>query len=116
MRLRQSRTTLLLLRRLARGLAEHPSGIRIDLADTARALGLGAGTGRNAPITRTIERACMFGLARRPAEDRLEIRTHLPRLNPRQLQRLPDVLQRTHEAWVRQHPLPAAGPDGPRAA
>jgi hypothetical protein len=110
-------STLLLLRRLARGLAEHPAGIRIDLAETARALGLGAGRGRNAPIMRTVERACMFGLARRPSVDRLEVRTHLPRLNARQLQRLPEVLQRTHDAWSGEHHPPSStGPHGPRAA
>lgn len=108
-------STLLLLRRFARGLEEHPAGFRVPAAETARALGLGAGTGRNAPLARTIDRACTFGLARRTAPDALEVRTHLPRLNPRQLHRLPGVLRDAHDHWLLRH-APDVPPDGPRAA
>ncbi len=104
-------STLLLLRRFARGLDEHAAGFRVSLADTGRALGLGAGTGRGAPVNRTIDRACTFGLARRTHADVLEVRSHLPKLAPRQLERLPAVLRRAH----RDHLLHAA-PDLPPAA
>jgi hypothetical protein len=87
----------------------------VSTADTARALGLGAGTGRNAPLTRTLDRACTFGLVRRTAPDAVDVRTHLPRLNARQLHRLPDVLRDAHDRWLTQH-APDVPPSGPRVA
>jgi len=108
-------SALLLLRRFARGLEEHPAGFRADLADTARALGLGAGTGRQSQIVRTIDRACMFGTMRRAAPDELEVRTHLPRLTRRQLERLPEVVRRSHDSWLA-HPANGAPVPPPDAA
>ena len=54
-----------------------PEGFQVSLSDTARAIGLGAGTGRQAPINRTIDRACMFGAMRRVSERR-DARPHAP--------------------------------------
>lgn len=102
----------LLLRRLARGFDHHPGGFVIDVADTARAIGLGASTARNSPMNRTLERACMFSTMRRTGHDRYEVRRELPRLNTRQLARLPTVVRGAHDHWIRQHdampPPPAA--------
>jgi hypothetical protein len=103
-------SAVFLIRRFARGLEEHPAGFRIDLGDTARAIGLGGGTGRQSPVVRTIDRACMFGTMRRVADDQLEVRTHLPRLTRRQLERLPLAVRRSHDAWLA-HPSNHPGPD-----
>jgi len=89
-----------LLRRLTRGLDEYPTGFRINLADTARALGLGQGTGRNSMVVRTIERMCQFGTAQLHGRDRLAVRLHVAPLNARQLQRLPIAVQHAHERWM----------------
>lgn len=89
-----------LLRRLTRGLEEHPDGFRINMADTARALGLGEGTGRNSMVVRTVERMCQFGVAQLHARDRLAVRLHVAPLNARQLHRLPLAVQRAHERWM----------------
>lgn len=104
-------SVVFLLRRFARGLDEHPAGFRVDLADTARALGLGSGTGRNAPIVRSIDRACNFGAMRRIDDDTIEVRTHLPSLTPRQLSRLPLAVRRSHDAWMA-HPSNGPRDDG----
>ena len=93
-------STTWLLRRFARGFEEFPGGFRIDLADTSRALGLGEGTGRNSMITRSVERACQFGMSQRHGLDRLSVRTHLPPLTQRQLSRLPLALQHAHDRRV----------------
>jgi hypothetical protein len=93
-------SAVLLLRRFARGLDEHPEGFRVGIADTALALGLGRGTGRNAPINRTVNRVAGFGMLRRPDPGRIEARTHLPLLAPRQLQHLPIVQRRLHADWL----------------
>lgn len=89
-----------LLRRFARGFEELPGGFRIELAATSRALGLGEGTGRHSMITRSLDRACQFGMAQRHGRDRLAVRTHLPPLTQRQVRRLPLALQRSHDRWV----------------
>jgi len=89
-----------LLRRLARGLEEHPDGFRINLADTARALGLGEGTSRNSMVVRTVERTCQFGVAQLHGRDRIAVRSHVAPLNARQLKRLPVAVQRAHDQWI----------------
>ncbi|MHB1138061.1 MAG: hypothetical protein ACYC2O_03835, partial [Microthrixaceae bacterium] len=107
-------SAIVLLRRLARGLDERPDGFQISLADTARAIGLGRGTGRQAPISRTIERACMFSAMRRVSATEVHVRTHLPRLTPRQLARLPLAVRNSHGPWLAAHR--AGGPGAPHAA
>jgi hypothetical protein len=104
-------SVVLLVRRFARGLAEHPHGFVISLSDTARAIGLSGGTSRNSQIMRTVDRACMFRLLRRTAGDAIEVRTHVPLLTHRQLQRLPLAVQTSHRAWLEQTATP-----GPPAA
>lgn len=104
-------SVVLLVRRFARGLAEHPHGFVISLSDTARAIGLSGGTSRNSQISRTVDRACMFRLLRRTAPDAIEVRTHVPLLTHRQLQRLPLAVQTSHQAWLDQTATP-----GPPAA
>lgn len=93
-------SVICLLRRFARGFESHPGGFRLSLPDTAKAIGLGTGTGRQAPINRTIDRACTFHIARRVALDEIDVRLHLPTLTERQLDRLPLALQNSHERWL----------------
>lgn len=107
-------SAIVLLRRLARGLDDRPDGFQISVADTARAIGLGRGTGRQSPITRTIDRACLFSTMRRVSETELHVRTHLPRLTPRQLSRLPLAVRNSHGPWLAAHR--AGGPGTPHAA
>jgi len=107
-------SVILLMRRFARGLEEHPAGFQIALADTARAIGLGGGTGRQAPINRTLDRACTFSMMRRTASGELQVRTHVPRVSERQLARLPLAVRSSHDSWLA-HPA-NQGPGVPRAA
>ncbi len=95
--------TTLLLRRFARGFVERPDGFRVDPADTAGALGMGRGTGRNSMIARTIDRACQFGTAMPLDPHTLAVRSLLPPLSHRQLSRLPATLQRAHAIWLERH-------------
>ena len=87
------------LRRLA-GMATASSELTISLDDFAGALGLGHGTGHNAPVVRALERLLHFGLARWQ-RDVLEVRQSVPRLSERQLRRLPLVLQAAARARPR---------------
>lgn len=93
-------STTLLLRRVARGLQERPDGFRLRVPDTARAMGIGNGTGRNSPFVRSVDRACHFGLARHLGPGEVAVRTKVPPLNLRQVERLPLALRSAHGAWL----------------
>lgn len=97
-----------LIRRFARGLDENPAGFRVDLADTARALGLGEGVGKNSMVWRTIDRLTTFHLAQTFGDHQLAVRTHLPPLTQRQLTRLPRSVQLAHERFIAEHRGPTS--------
>jgi len=82
-------------RRLTTGFADDRSGYRLDLSTLGREIGLGAGTGRNAPIVRTLTRLVDFHLAE-IIDNRLGVYTRLPPLTRRQVARLPDHLAQRH--------------------
>jgi hypothetical protein len=98
----------LLLRRLAAGFDDHPTGYLVDLTDVARGLGMGRREGPSAGFHRTLDRVVSFGFAQ-PVDDRtLAIRRRLPALTRRQLQRLPRSLRDDHEHWVGDAPAAAS--------
>jgi len=93
-------STLLLLRRLARGFDEHREGFTVDLADTAIALGLAPRDGRNSPFVRALHRTEQFGLARFADHRTLRVRRRIPPLTRRQVQRLPLPVRSSHARWL----------------
>ena len=93
-------STTWLLRRLAAGLDDAPEGFELDLAVTARSLGLGARAGQNSPFRRALERSRQFSLTRDMGGGVLAVRRHLPPLSRHQVARLPRPLQQAHEEWV----------------
>jgi hypothetical protein len=95
-------STTWLLRRLSLGLEAQPDGFDLDLADMARALGLGDRQGKNAPFQRAVRRLSTFGLARTHGAGGLAVRTRIPPLTLRHLHRLPESLQASHRAWLAQ--------------
>src|SRR5579863_10464366 len=54
---------VLAARRLVAWLAAQPAGFEISLVALAGTLGLGSGTGRNAPVVRTLSRLVDFRIA-----------------------------------------------------
>lgn len=111
-------STTCLLRRLSRGFVRHPNGFVLSGPDTARAMGLSRGTGRNAPLNRIIDRACTFRLVRRTGPDEIDVRLHVPSLTRRQLSRLPLSVQNAHREWTSANRGPVNTPtaDGHRRA
>lgn len=91
-------STTFLLRRVAAGFDLDPDGFELDLAETARGLGLAARGGRNSPFMRALVRSTKFGLARLH-HDTFDVRRRVPPLNLGQLARLPESLQAEHAAW-----------------
>ena len=93
-------TATWLVRRLAAGLDQQPDGYELDLAATARSMGLGFTDGRSSPFSKALQRCVMFGLAH-PIPGGLAVRRRLPPIAFRHLRRLPTDLQATHASWMR---------------
>lgn len=94
-------------RRLVAWLDVDPDGTIVEVAALARQLGLGDGMGRHAPLPRTLNRLCDFGLARRNGDGSLQLRRRWPTLPAARVRRLPDVLQGAHEQWTARAELAA---------
>ncbi|MDQ1361129.1 MAG: hypothetical protein QOJ44_1506 [Acidimicrobiaceae bacterium] len=92
-------STTWLLRRVSYGLEAHPEGFVLDLADTAHALGLGDRMGKNSPFRRALHRLAKFELARPHGPDGLAVRTRVPPLPLRHIQRLAPSLKESHRQW-----------------
>ena len=89
-------STTWLLRRVVAGLEASPGGFELDLAETARCLGLGDKGGRHSPFMRALSRLVQFDLAQ-PQGEALAVRRKVPPLNRRQVTRLPQSLQAQHQ-------------------
>ena len=85
---------VLAARRLVAWLEAEPAGFEISLVALAGTLGLGSGTGRNAPVVRTLSRLVDFHIA--TVGESYAIRRMLPALSARQLARLPEHLALAH--------------------
>ena len=101
-------STTFLLRRITYGLEVQPEGFGLEMAETARALGLGERMGKNGPFRRAVQRLCTFELARPHGPGELAVRTRIPPLPLRHLSRLPQPLQDSHRRWSVEHRLPEA--------
>ncbi len=88
-------TATWMLRRLAAQVIAHPSGLRLDAAVLATALGVPRGGGRRGAFGRGLQRCVMFGVVRMERGGEvplLAVRTHIPPLSRRQQERLTAVL------------------------
>jgi hypothetical protein len=99
-------------RRLTAGFATHHSGYQLNLATLGREVGLGAGTGRNAPVVRTIRRLVDFHLAEIVDEEQLAVYTRLPPLTRRQAARLPAHLAVRHRSLTHRSDVEPSGAIG----
>jgi hypothetical protein len=100
--------------RLARLVATKP-GTTIDTADLAVSLGLGAGTGPHAAISRTLSRLVSFDVAHRGA-DTLAVRLALPDMPARRLLRLSRSARFAHGYLAHRPGAPSwPKPTGPEA-
>lgn len=99
-------STTWLLRRITYGLEVHDTGFALDLAETARSLGLGSRLGHSSAFRRALRRLVTFELARPHGPEGLAVRTRVPPLPLRHLQRLPTSLQRSHQRFLEEQQLP----------
>ena len=98
-------STLWLLRRFAAGFDYSPQGFDLDLAETARSLGLSERAGRGSPFLRALNRTVGFGMAKLTGPEELSVRRRVPPLSPRQVGHLSPALQERHAAWKAGRPL-----------
>jgi len=92
-------TSAWLLRRLVSGFDHYPDGYELNLPETAAALGLNYRTDKECPFTRGIDRLVMFGVAQKYSYG-LAVRTRIPALSARHVQRLPQHLRESHALWL----------------
>lgn len=92
-------STTWLLRRISYGMEVNVDGFDLDLSETARSLGLGERMGKNSPFRRALQRLVTFELARAHGSHGLGVRTRIPPLPLRHLNRLPEALRQTHQRW-----------------
>jgi hypothetical protein len=93
-------TATWLLRRLAAGLDDSPTGYDLDLTSTASAMGLSFRSGRSSAFTKALQRCVMFGLAHPLPDGGLAVRRRVPAVAHRHLRRMPPTLQRQHAEWA----------------
>jgi hypothetical protein len=99
-------STTWLLRRLSYGLEVNSDGFDLHLSEAARSLGLGDRMGKNSPFRRALHRLSTFELARSHGAAALAVRTRIPPLPLRHLNRLPESLQQSHRGWLAEQRLP----------
>jgi hypothetical protein len=85
------------MRRLTAWLDGSPDGYEVSLSELGRELGLGAGTGRNAAVVRTLSRLATFEMAK-PLGVSFAVRTMFAPLPRRYVKALPDALAAMHDA------------------
>ena len=90
-------------RRLGSLLEQHPQGFDLDVADFARALGLGVGAGRDAALPRSLRRLARFELAVFVDEVTYAVRRRIPPAPARHLRRLSPEIRRIHTARLANH-------------
>lgn len=92
-------TATWLLRRLVAGFDARPDGYELDVAGTARSLGLSLARGVQSPFNKAVTRCTMFGLVQRRSGTWL-VRRRVPQVSQRHLGRLPVDIQRQHAQWT----------------
>lgn len=95
-------TSLLLMRHLANRLDREPRKFDLAVAETSRALGLGAREGSSSPLLRSLDRLEMFELACSDGSGNVAVRRNVPPVNARHIRRLPTTLQAAHAEWNRE--------------
>lgn len=101
-------STVWLLRRFAAGFDYCPEGFDLDLAETARSIGLSDRSSRHSPFLRAVNRTIQFNMARLTGPEELSVRRRIPALSYRQVGRLSPALQARHAAWQAQEQATAA--------
>ena len=91
--------------RFAAGFDYSPAGFDLDLAETARLLGLSDRADRGSPFLRALNRTVGFGMAKLTGPEELSVRRRLPPLSHRQVGHLSPALQERHAAWQASQPV-----------
>lgn len=80
-------------------LEESPTGVILDLAETARAVGVPTNSPHKGSLIRAMNRCVMFGLAQ-PVGTVLAVRRFVPLLPRKHLEQLTPTHRRAHRRWL----------------
>ncbi len=94
-------TATWLYRRLGSWAEYNPEGVTVDTTDLAVSLGLGEGLGRHSKLSHAVERLLRFEVVRWQDVGELAVRTALPLLPQRHVERLSYSTRRLHEEFSR---------------
>lgn len=81
-------------------LLDETGSTLVNLRETASTLGIGHEGGARSAMAKTVARACRFRAARSVGSTTLAVRLRLPQLSHRQVQRLPESVQRRHDEFL----------------
>ena len=96
-------SAVVLLRRMPE-LWRHEVPAKIPADELSRSIGLGGGTGPNSRLVAITDRMVKFGLVRRGGgPDRFDVFLEVAPLQARQLERVPEWTQATHERLFSAH-------------
>lgn len=108
-------SSVLCWRRLASMLDQRPGGFTLEVADLAHALGLGAGIAQHSPMSRTLRRLAMFGMARFTDATTYAVRRRIPPASASQLRRMRPQLAAIHSGLLAHHDAQRLAAGEPRA-
>lgn len=94
-------TATLMYRRLGSWAEFNADGVNVDLTDLAVSLGLGEGLGQRSLLGKTLKRLVHFDVARWSGPIEVQVRTALPPLPLRHVERLSYTARRLHEEFTR---------------
>lgn len=86
--------------RYCANLLDDTGSTAVNLQEAASTLGIGHEGGSRSAMSKTVARACRFRAARAVGSATLAVRLRLPQLSYRQVQRLPQPVQRRHEEFL----------------
>jgi hypothetical protein len=93
-------TAVMVLRTVACLLEHSPGPVAVPSGELASLLGVGHGAGRNAVVPHTLARLERFGLAIGLPTGEVAVRTVLPVLSERQVQRAGRMVQAAHQQYL----------------
>ncbi len=97
-------TALLLLRYISTLFNRRNENIQLEVPEVSQHLGLGYRDGKSSPVVRSFERLVQFDLAcatfHRGGIETFAIRRHVPPINRKHVNRLPERLQEIHRVWT----------------
>lgn len=90
-----------LLRRLSLLIEKFPTGFELDASECAREIGLSGRSALKTAFGKALDRCCRFGLMQMGENSTLFVRSRLPSVSPRMIERMPAALRQAHQKCIK---------------